>query len=201
MGKHYDHLVAEERGTIMAMTLEGRGVRVIALALGRSPSTVSRERRRNGWKPESERGPIGRPAVNGGYDAKRAGQRAARLHRKPRRPRKLARGTPLWAEVRRYLERGWSPEQIAGTLKKRSFGQPPLYASHETIYLYGDLCPPQGRVTSRARRAPSPRTRRPARAAACYHPTWTHARFAEHSPAPARGQCALGSPVTGKAIF
>jgi IS30 family transposase len=48
--------------------------------------------------------------------------------------RKLAHHTPLWAAVRQLLARGFSPEQIAGTLKRHSSGQPHLYVSHETIY-------------------------------------------------------------------
>jgi IS30 family transposase len=134
MGQRYEQLCAEERGTIMAMTLRGSGVREIARVLNRAPSTVSRERRRNGWKSDSQRGPMGRPAIAGGYDACRAGQRAARLRRKPRRMRKLSRGSPLWAWVRRYLERGYSPEQIAGRLRRENPEQPDLSVSHETIY-------------------------------------------------------------------
>jgi len=134
MGTQYDHLCAEERGTIMAMTLQGHSARAIARTLKRAPSTVSRERRRNGWRPDPERGPLGRPAIAGGYDAKRAGRRAARLSRRPRRPRKLARDTRLWQEVRALLTRYFSPEQIAGTLKRRYPGEPAMHASHETIY-------------------------------------------------------------------
>ena len=134
MGERYAHLCAEERGTIMAMTLAGQSARAIAAVLARAPSTVSRERRRNGWKRDAARGPIGRPAIAGGYDARRAGSRALKLRRKPRRRRKLARGTALWAEVRGYLARYFSPEQIAGTLKRRYPGEPRLHASHETIY-------------------------------------------------------------------
>lgn len=134
MGARYAHLCAEERGTIMAMTLMGHSARAIAMALGRAPSTVSRERRRNGWKHDRERRPIGRPAVAGGYDAKRAGQRARRLRYKPRRRRKLARDSALWRDVHRLLQRYFSPEQIAGTLKRRYPGQPHLHASPETIY-------------------------------------------------------------------
>jgi transposase, IS30 family len=134
MGEHYDHLCAEERGTIMAMTLEGRSVRAIAGVLNRSASTVSRERRRNGWKRDRERGPIGRPAVAGGYDAKGAGLRAARLKRKARRARKLARASALWGVVRDWLGKYYSPEQIAGTLKRRYPGEKTMQVSHETIY-------------------------------------------------------------------
>ncbi|CAJ0784177.1 hypothetical protein R8510_05226 [Ralstonia chuxiongensis] len=117
MGRSYEHLSAEERGAIFAMKLEERSTREIARALQRSPSTVSRELRRNGWKPEQERGPMGRPTIAGDYNAIRAGQRASRLRRKPRRERKLCQQGPLWPEVRRYLERGFSPEQVAAQLE------------------------------------------------------------------------------------
>ncbi|MCG5077772.1 helix-turn-helix domain-containing protein, partial [Paraburkholderia sp. RG36] len=66
---------------IFAMKLENRSTREIARALRRSPSTISRELRRNGWKPAHERGVMGRPAIAGGYDAVRAGRRAGRLRR------------------------------------------------------------------------------------------------------------------------
>lgn len=134
MGRKYHHLCAEERGTILAMTLTGQSTQAIAYALHRAPSTISRERRRNGWKRDSERGPLGRPAIAGGYDAKRAGARAARLKRKARRRRKLTRTTALWREVRRLLARRFSPEQISSTLKRRYPGEPAMHASHETIY-------------------------------------------------------------------
>lgn len=134
MGKSYEHLCSEERGTIMAMTVQGASARAMAQALHRAPSTIARERRRNGWKPDRERGPLGRPAIAGGYDAKRAGARAWRLRRKPRRKRKLLRASALWREVRGLLEQYFSPEQIAGTLKRRYPGAPAMHASHETIY-------------------------------------------------------------------
>ncbi|MBN6206020.1 helix-turn-helix domain-containing protein, partial [Ralstonia pickettii] len=67
MGQSYEHLSAEERGAIFAMKLEQRSTREIAGALQRSASTISRELRRNGWKAEQERGPMGRPTIAGGY--------------------------------------------------------------------------------------------------------------------------------------
>lgn len=134
MGRSYEHLGAEERGAIFAMKLEGRSTREIARALQRSPSTISRELRRNGWRPEHERTAMGRPTIAGGYNAVRAGQRASRLRRKPRRERKLRRQGALWPEVRQYLERGFSPEQVAAQLKRVHPGEPALNVSHETIY-------------------------------------------------------------------
>ena len=42
MTRTYSQLSAEERGMIMAMKMEGRSARAIALSLERSPSTVTR---------------------------------------------------------------------------------------------------------------------------------------------------------------
>lgn len=134
MGQHYEQLSAEERGVIFAMKLENHSARAIGRALQRSASTISRELRRNHWRPDHERGSMGRPTVAGGYNAQRAGQRARRLRRKPRCARKLRRDGPLWAEVRSYLEAYLSPEQIAAKLQRRYPDQPALHVSHETIY-------------------------------------------------------------------
>ena len=130
----YEHLNAEERGSIMAMKLNGSSARSIAGALARSPSTICRELRRNGYKYDCEIGPIGRPRVSGGYDAGRAGARARRVRRAAQPTRKLDPQSPLWHKVRALLEQFWSPEQIAGILKLEHPGQRALQASHETIY-------------------------------------------------------------------
>ena len=125
MGRHYEHLGAEERGTIMALRGQGASVRAIARLLIRAPSTILRELRRNGDQIGRRRPFIGRPLRLPGYDARRAGERAQRLRRKRRVIRKLDRHGPLWGEVHRLLRLKWSPQQIAGRLKT---------VSHETIY-------------------------------------------------------------------
>ena len=51
------------------------------------------------------------------YDAVLADQRARALLQAPRRNPKLAPDTLLFAVVLDHLRVGWSPEQIAGTLK------------------------------------------------------------------------------------
>lgn len=134
MGRCYLHLSAEERGVIMAMKRVHASGRAIAHVLGRAQSTVARELRRNHYKSAHECGSMGRPRIAGGYDATRAGSRARRLRRKPRVPKKLVPGSPLWRSVHRLLRRRWSPEQIARTLKARRPGQTCLHVSHETIY-------------------------------------------------------------------
>lgn len=123
MGKCYEPLSAEERGTIMALHHQGGSMRAIAEVLDRAPSTISRELRRNGYRNPAAGSKMGRPRL--GYDATLAGQRAARLRRKPRRARKLHPSGELWAQVRSHLLQKWSPEQIACRLGG---------VSHETIY-------------------------------------------------------------------
>lgn len=132
MGVHYRQLSAEERGSIMAMKAQGSSARVIAKTLGRSSSTITRELARNGHRDPSPCIRMGRPRLT--YDAVRAGDRALRLRRKPRRPRKLKRDGGLWRQVRRLLEQGWSPQQISRTLRRFYPDEPAWHVSHETIY-------------------------------------------------------------------
>lgn len=132
MGRCYTHLSPEERGTVMAMKVDGHSSRSIARTLGRSCSTVSRELFRNGHREPRVPSRMGRPPLS--YDATRAGLRARRLSAKPRRLRKLRRDGELWAEVRRLLGKRWSPDQISRTLRQRYPDNPEWHVSHETIY-------------------------------------------------------------------
>jgi IS30 family transposase len=131
VGKCYTQLGAEERGVIMAMKSHGQSGRAIARALGRASSSVVRELHRNGYRdPRSAH--MGRPPLP--YDAWRASGRAQRLQRKPRVRRKLHPSLPLWQRVRTLLAQGFSPHQVAGTLKRLYPDQPAWHVSHETIY-------------------------------------------------------------------
>jgi IS30 family transposase len=119
MGSRYNHLSVEERNAIQTGLNLGHSRRALARALGRAPSTVGREVRRSG-------GPS--------YDAVRAARQARA--RRPRGPRKLVPGSALERNVRAELQRGWSPEQIAGRLKRTHPAEPSERVSHETIYAY-----------------------------------------------------------------
>ena len=134
MTKIYRQLSAEERGVVMGMKAQHCSVRAIAKVTGRSPSTISRELRRNGWQNEAEQCVMGRTRIAGGYDAHRAGKRARRVRRAAWPVRKLHRDGALWAEVKAMLVLKLSPEQIAAKLRLRHPEQPQLQASHETIY-------------------------------------------------------------------
>ena len=134
MGKIYQQLSLAERTMIQAQLEIGIKPAVIALGLGRSPSTISRELHRNGWsRPNVCRG-RGRPAIAGGYRSEMACKRAHACRVAPRFDRRLREGTVLWGHVMGYLRKGYSPEQISGTLSIVHPDTPTLQVSHETIY-------------------------------------------------------------------
>lgn len=123
MGKHYRQLRLSERIEIYRLYREGKSLRRIGMALGRAPSTISRELARNGKVTK---------VWPGGYRPDRADALAARRRRWDARF-KLARQPDLRALVRNRLAMGWSPEQIAGRLALDHGG---TVISHESIYRY-----------------------------------------------------------------
>jgi transposase, IS30 family len=114
-------LTLQEREDIAYCRAQRMGVRQIAAVTGRDPATISRELRR-GTSSSPRRY---RPVVAHLLAAARARQS---------RPRKLAAGSPVRAQVAALLAEGWSPGQIAGRLKRDHPGRPELQVSHETIY-------------------------------------------------------------------
>jgi IS30 family transposase len=92
----------------------------IGRRLGRSPSTISRELRRNADR-------------DGGYRATTAHARAFERASRPK-PAKLTTNQRLRAIVQDDLRRRLSPEQIAGRLRCRFPDDPEMWVSTETIY-------------------------------------------------------------------
>ena len=129
MANSYIHLDMRERALLEAHLSLGVRPAAIAASLSRSRSTITREMRRNGWKPGQVH--AGRPTIAGGYRAVVADRRACRLAGKPRVPRKLMVGNRLWTLVVDHLGRGLSPAQIARTLARMA---DPVQLSYETIY-------------------------------------------------------------------
>jgi IS30 family transposase len=114
-----ERLRFEERAEIRRRLSAGESVRGIALALGRHASTVCREVK-----------------VNGGRDRYRpysAQQRARRLARRPK-PFKLECHPRLARWVAARLRQRWSPEQIAGRLRRLHPDDARWWVSPETIY-------------------------------------------------------------------
>jgi IS30 family transposase len=96
-----------------------QSARSIARLLGRSPSSVIREISRNG-----------------GYDRYRAAPADEQAWNRARRPKrcKLATNSRLRRSVAEKLRLNWSPEQIAGWLKRTYPEDESCQVSHETIY-------------------------------------------------------------------
>ena len=112
-------LTLAEREEISRAVVMGRSIRSIAELLGRAPSTISREIKRNGGQA--------------GYRANQADQATWDRGRRPKAC-KLAQNRSAAHLVADKLKLQWSPEQIAGWLK-RTFPHDTSYqVSHETIY-------------------------------------------------------------------
>jgi len=112
-------LSLSEREEISRGVVAGRSRRSIAASLGRAPSTVSREIRRNGGCQS--------------YRASHADQAAWDQAHRPQSC-KLAQNHALARIVAQKLKMLWSPEQIAGWLKSTYPDDENYQVSHETIY-------------------------------------------------------------------
>ncbi|WP_193336698.1 IS30 family transposase [Devosia beringensis] len=108
-----------EREEISRGIAAGLAIRAIARCLGRSPSTISREIARNGGKQA--------------YRATRADKKAWEQALRPKRCR-LACSEQLRWLVAQKLALQWSPQQIAGWLRREYPGDPGMRISHEAIY-------------------------------------------------------------------
>ena len=108
-----------EREEVSRGLVAGRSLRAIAAELGRAPSTISREVARNGGRER--------------YRAARSDQAAWSRALRPK-PCKLACHPGLRRTVGAKLSRNWSPEQIAGWLRRDFPDEEHRRVSHETIY-------------------------------------------------------------------
>jgi IS30 family transposase len=115
-----DRLTAADREELSRGLAAGLSLRSIAAGLGRAPSTVSREVKRNG----------GRSRYRAAWADAAAWDRA----RRPK-PCRLAGNERLRAAVVDGLTQQWSPQQIAGWLREEFPDDPEMWVSHETIYL------------------------------------------------------------------
>jgi IS30 family transposase len=113
-------LSEHERIVIADLLRAGQSARGIARELGRSPSTVSREIRRNS-------------DAHGRYRPHHAEQ-AARLRAQKPRQRRIAGDGVLRDFVTQLLEKRWSPEQVAHELRIFFAGQRSRWLCTESIY-------------------------------------------------------------------
>ncbi|MER7578993.1 IS30 family transposase [Kitasatospora sp. NPDC097691] len=156
------YLREDERLHIADRLREKATVRAIAAELGRSPSTVSREIRRN------------RHPGSGSYRP-----HAAQARADERRPRpklgKIAQNRELRDFIQHHLDKKWSPEQICQALRDTFPERPEMHVAHETVYQALYI---QGRGELRRELATALRTGRarrvPHRQAAARRPRFAH---------------------------
>ncbi len=123
MGHCYAHLSLEERRKLAKWREAKVTIPEIADRLGRAPSTIYRELKRNFFDDKELPELIGYYALNAQalYEKRRA------IHRK------MIVHPELKAAVEDRLKAGWSPEQIAGRMRLERH---PIRVSHETIYRF-----------------------------------------------------------------
>lgn len=119
MPKRYQHLGEEERDLVAVMRGEGKSLREIAVMVKRSPSTISRELRRNAP-----------PIRKGRYLPHKAQARYATRNRE-RASRPRLKSAQIRRHVGQRLAAGGSPELIAGRM---TLLWPMEHVSHEAIY-------------------------------------------------------------------
>lgn len=149
------YLSVIEREQLQDLQGQGLSIRKIALELGRSPSTISRELRRN---TVSTRGYLPHTA-----------HRLSVKRRARQRPPKLRSNDALFTYVQERLAKKWSPEQISCRLVKDFPTDPGMRVSTETIYqaIYvharGELTRDLSKQLRRGRASRRPRRRFDAR--------------------------------------
>ena len=113
----YAQITLEERYAISALRKLGYSCAAIARELGRHPSTISREVRRNAWRTDGRT-----------YWVEKAQSYTNQRRRVSRRNTQFT--AAQWAFVEELLREDWSPEQVAGWCARFNI----LAISHETIY-------------------------------------------------------------------
>jgi IS30 family transposase len=114
----YSQLSQAERYAINKERASGVSLRRVAARLGRSPSTISGELKRNATHHD------------GAYRPEKAHKYAMARRRRSRRGSQYS--LQEWAEVLHLLRQRWSPEQIHGWHERKGRAS----MSHETIYRY-----------------------------------------------------------------
>jgi len=119
----YTRLNEEEREIISKRLAQNKSIRAIAKELERSPSTISREIKRNVSKT--------------GYWAFSANQKAkANASSRRRHKRRLMQNQKLCDYVEEKVKQGWSPKALVERLKIDYPHDMSMRISHEAIYQY-----------------------------------------------------------------
>ncbi|MHA3378869.1 transposase, partial [Yersinia enterocolitica] len=117
--RHPLALSLDEREEISRALVTKISIRAIANKLSRAPSTISREIKRHGGAKQ--------------YRASKADTAAWENALRPK-PCKLIERPTLCKIIAEKMHQDWSPEQIAGWLKRCYPDNQEMHVSHETIY-------------------------------------------------------------------
>ena len=153
-------LTLAEREVISRGLASGTSLRQISRQLRRAPSTVSREVQRHRGRRR--------------YRAAAADSAAWARGRRPKRCR-LATHPALRDAVATQLAHAWSPQQIAGWLRRAYPNDPTMHVSHETIYL-SLFVQSRGRAQEGAPGAVAPAAHAAASAHGSAEVGWVHRR-------------------------
>ena len=123
MSKNYKHFTQDVRDEISILLKKGYSHRDIAEAIGKDHSSVSREIRNN--------------STNGIYDPRKAQRKAKvkRLYSKYQGMKIRDMGLEKYIEEK-MAKKHWTPEQIAGRLKRKNEGETVVSAKSIYEYLY-----------------------------------------------------------------
>ncbi len=181
--KPYVHLSAGERMQIYQWSRDRVSQAEIARRLGRDKATISRELRRN--------------AVAAGYLPDLAQRRYAG-RRQRCRPRLRLAQRDLRRSVILLLQEGWSPEQIAGRLRREQGG---TVVNHETIYrfVYDSPLGRQEKLYEYLRRGQKKRRRRQGRRV--HTGPIAHRTFIDARPSAANERSEIGHWESDSLLF
>lgn len=115
---HYHHFTIRERESILLMLGQGKSIRYIAKTLNRSPSSISRELKRNG-------------TASAIYSPEQAQKQYRHRRKKCCRQKILKNPNVRSLVLRLFLQHQWSPEEVSGRLKDENN---PIKISYSTIY-------------------------------------------------------------------
>jgi len=129
MKNYQGHLKQFDRDRIQAMKDAGFKQKEIAKVLGRDPSVISREIKRNRRKIRSRGG-----NKDGPYEASVANHKAyVRRGESKYQGLKIRSNNELENYITIRLKKGWSPDEISGRMKLKN---QPFYASKDLIYAW-----------------------------------------------------------------
>jgi IS30 family transposase len=124
--RNYSHLTQNDRDRIAILTKQGHSQKEIAEVIGKSPATISRELRRNGYVRKKK-----------DYDHTYAHHKAyVRRYEASWKGRKIDTHPEIQKYIVEKLKAGWSPDVISGRMKTEE----DFYVSKNVIYrwLYSD---------------------------------------------------------------